>query len=389
VLIFILNILKKFLKKMKNNLYKILIISILCSNCGSKKETVTTEKDDQHTTSELLVRTSEQLKNTGIELGTPEFRSLNTMLDCTGRIELPPQHLISVHSKVAGFIRKVNYYSGEYVKKGVLLAIVENTEFVEKQRELLETKTKLYYAEREYNRRKSLSQGDAIAQKDVQQAEAEYQNLKTLHSGLQKELEVYGFNVAQIESIEQFQTQLSIFCPQSGYITQVNTNLGKKVHPDDELYQIIDKSDVHIELQVFAIDIPKVKENQRVTFHLAGSEQVFQAEVHTIGSMIDEQTKTVNIHCHLKNDNDAKYLTTGTFINANIETGVQNSLTLPNEAFVKEGDDYFVYVQKDVKGTQGFEKTKVETNLLGSSYRAVKGIAPKTQVVVKGAYYME
>jgi membrane fusion protein, heavy metal efflux system len=366
-------------------LYNILFISSLIASCGNKKEVTPSEPEEKTPSSSLLIRTPEQLSSVGIELGTPELRNINSTLDCTGRIELPPQHLISVHSKVPGFIRKVNFYSGEYVKKGVLLAIVENTEFVGKQRELLETKTKLYYAEREYNRRKTLSESDAIAKKEVQQAEADYQNLKTIYSGLQKELSIFGFNVAQIESTEQLQTQLSIFCPQNGFITQVNTNLGKKVHPDDELYQIIDKSDVHIELQVFALDIPKLKDKQRLTFHLAGSEQVFQAEVHTIGSMIDEQTKTVNVHCHLKNDNDAKYLTTGAFVNASVEIGVQKALTLPNEAFVKEGDDYFIYIKKE----NGFEKMKIETNLSSATHKVIKGLDSKAQVVVKGAYYME
>jgi cobalt-zinc-cadmium efflux system membrane fusion protein len=290
-----------------------------------------------------------------------------------------------VHSKVAGFMKKVNFYSGEFVKKGTLLAIVENTEFVGKQREMLEFKTKVFYAEREYNRRKNLAEGDAIAKKEIQQAEADFQNLLTAYQGVKKELEVFGFNVDNIEQTGQLQTQLSIFAPQSGFITQVNTNLGKKVSPDDELYQIIDKTDIHIELEVFAIDVPKLKDNQSVVFNIPGSTQEFKATIHTIGSLIDEKTKTVNVHCHLQNESDAKYLTAGTGITAQVKVGVHSALCVAREALVKENEAYFIFVKKG----DAFEKTKVEIGISNDDFVEIKNWDNKEDVITKGAYYVQ
>ena len=70
--------------------------------------------------------------------------------------------------------------------KGQVVAVIENPEFIELQRSYLESKSKLEYAEAEFNRQRDLNKENINSAKTYQMAAAEYKSLQSTVCALTK-----------------------------------------------------------------------------------------------------------------------------------------------------------------------------------------------------------
>ena len=123
---------------MKYTSYLILLFFFLYS-CSANNEA---GSETEESAEETLITDIETLlnDNPNIKIGKAEFRNVKHDIACTGRIELPPDEMISVHSKSNGYIENIPHIAGDYVRKGEKLLDYTNIELIEKQRILLESK---------------------------------------------------------------------------------------------------------------------------------------------------------------------------------------------------------------------------------------------------------
>jgi cobalt-zinc-cadmium efflux system membrane fusion protein len=141
---------------------------------------------------------------------------------------------------------------------------------------------------------------------------------------------------------------------------------------------------MHLELQVFAKDIPQLKENQRIECQMPGGVRTYTAEVHLVGKMIDPETKTTMVHGHF--ENEPIDLIPGTYVQARIYTDAKEILAVPNSAIITEGSEHYIFVKK----VNGFVKTKVITGKFNGQYIEIEplNLGTDEQLAVKGAYYI-
>jgi len=206
-------------------------------------------------------------------------------------------------------------------------------------------------------------------------------------SGLRSKLALLGINTSQVES-GNFQNSITLYAPISGYVTQVNVNIGMFVNPTDVMFKIVDTEHLHAELTVFEKDVPKLKIGQKVRFTLANETTERIATVYLIGREIRED-RTVRIHCHL--DKEDMELLPGMYLKAYVEAGTQSVAALPDKAIVNfEGNDYiFINVPSDEKGTHHFKMVQVVKGVSELNYTEVqlpKDISPESSIVINGAY---
>src|SRR5665648_685387 len=116
---------------MKNTLLKISVVLLVATviACGNS-----TENEENENIIEL---TDAQLKNTQIVVGKAQLRTLGSEISVNGIIDVPPQGNISINIPYGGFLKFTEMLPGSRVKKGQLLAVIENPEFVDIQQEYL------------------------------------------------------------------------------------------------------------------------------------------------------------------------------------------------------------------------------------------------------------
>lgn len=364
----------------------IIAMALFIAGCGSGEKPVAAE---EHRVAENSVElTAGQYKTVDIQMGSVEMKSLSGTIRVNGMLDVPPQNLVSISSPFGGTLKNTELLQGMKVRKGQVVAMIQNPEFIDVQQDYLDFKSQLEYLKLEYERQEELAAGNANAKKTVQKAKSEYESMRARVNGLKARLQLMNIAVSSLEK-GHIQNSAPLLSPINGYVTQVNTNIGAYVTPSDVLFKIADTDHLHAELTIFEKDVPKVKVGQKVRFTLANEDKERTATVYLIGREVGSD-RTVNVHCHL--DKEDRELLPGMYLKALIESGSTKVSALPNSAIVNfEGASYiFVEGKANHTGEHLFEMMEVKTGVSELGYTEV--ILPSNRnwktakIVVNGAY---
>nr|WP_295923241.1 efflux RND transporter periplasmic adaptor subunit [uncultured Dyadobacter sp.] len=371
---------------MKNIAFVCIMLAGMLSCSAPKEEAGEKEEAPAGTEAGNVVELTEaQYQTADIRLGSMETRSLSGAITANGMIDIPPQNLVSISAPLGGFLRKSDLLQGVKVRKGQVIAVIENPDFIPMQQEYLETQSKLEYAQAEYKRQSELSKEQVSAQKTLQQSASELKMLTVRLAGLRERIRTAGIDLAQLDK-GAIVNHAEIRSPIAGSVTAVNVNLGKYVNPTDVMFEIVDTDHLHVELSVFEQDIPKVKLGQLVRFTVSnspGKEDL--ARVYLINQKINED-RTVRVHCHLEKEDHA--LLPQNFVKAIIETGATPVHALPNQAIVDFESKSYVFVAQD-STARGFEMIEIARGISENGFTEVRsgdGIRKGARIVVNGAY---
>jgi len=381
----------------------IIIFTAVILAVGCKNGTPDTPVEEIHEQEDSVVELSEaQMRTAGVELGKIEEKQISGTIRVNGVLDVPPQQLVSISAPLGGFVKSTVLLQGSKVRKGQVIATIENIDFIQIQQDYLEAKSNLEFSKIDYERQQQLATENVNSAKTLQQSKANYANWNAKYNGLLEKLKVLNVNMASVEQGNVTST-INLYSPINGYVTQVNVNIGKFVNPIDVLFEIVDTEHLHAELIVFEKDVPRLKIGQKVRFTLANETKERQATVYLIGRQINTD-RTIQIHCHI--DKEDKELLPGMYLTGIVETGGVLVPALPDEAVVDyQGKKHlFVVVEDppekvpsnsqaegsdgDLKGGQ-FEMLEVKVGHNEFGYTEV--IVPENfnrnrRVAVKGAY---
>jgi len=379
------------------NIFKIigvLLLLVILGSCSNKtaqnkddKEKNTTSQDEHLNSVSLQQKQLDVMK---IKLGKIKYVNLGSTLKVNGQLELPPQRKASVSAIVGGRVKSVAVIEGDYVNKGQVLARLNNPEFISMQRDYLSAKSNISFLEKNYLRKKALFKDSIASAKSFQEAEASFNQAKSVLNATKANLKLIGLDIALIEKGEIVST-VPIVSPIKGYVQKIDINIGKFVSPEQEMFDIVDNEHLHIGLKVFEKDIDKVKVSQKVLFALTTKpEKIYEGEIFALGRAFEMDTRAVKVHAKIIGAHQG--LLSGMFVEARIITSNKKVNALPNGAFVSEkGLNYIFMQRKRTKDKIEFEKIQVNKGVSDLGYSEVVFIykIPKNAIiVVKGAYYL-
>ncbi len=369
---------------MKNRIALFLLITTLWTGCSTKDKGAETSIA-QPTEIAHVNLTQEQHKLLGIVLGQPSLRSMNGLIKANGMLDVPPQNMVTVSAPLGGFVKSTELLQGMKVKKGQTIIVLEHPDYIQLQEDYLTSKNQLEFLDLEYKRQEELAKENVTAAKALQQAKSNYFGTKAKVQGLKAKLKLININPQELENGE-IQNTVSIPSPISGFVTEVNVNVGKHVNPMDILFKIIDTEHLHAEAQVFEKDVPRLKIGQLVRVYLSNEHKERLAKVFLIGKEITPE-RTVRVHCHLEGEDPS--LIPGLYFKALIETDPQQVTTLPNEAVVDFDNKQYVFVEKK---SGDLEYEMVEISRLMSEEEFTEVALPLQiggrKIVLKGTYAM-
>lgn len=370
-----------------------ILITFFAVSCGSKKEEVKVEtetaKKDSATVRDEIVITTEQYKIANVKTGKVEQRNLSSVIKVNGTIDVPPQNAVSISAPLGGYLKSAGLLQGQAVRKGQVLAVIENAEFIDIQQTYLESKSRLEFLSLEYKRQQELRKEDVNSAKTFQQVASEYKMMQAKISGLEQKLALIGISKSAVSAGRISRTS-NLYAPISGFITASNVNRGKYVTPSDVLYELSDKSDVHLALNVFEKDIRNIRVGLPIRFGLSNeTEYNRQATIYLIGKATGADG-TIPVHSHLGSKTDPALLP-GMYVKALIETRTANVNALPVEAVVQSDGKDYVFVLKDTaQGQVTFKMVPVIKGNEEGGYVAVEfpqGFDVSSAIVaLKGAY---
>lgn len=352
----------------------------LVYGCGGKAGDKTAEAvvpaDPQ-----LVTLTAEQAANIGLKTSIPVEQEMSGVLKLSGQIDVPPQNLVSVSIPLGGYLKSTRMLPGTHVRKGEVLAVMEDPQYIQLQQDYLIAKNRLGYAAREYERQKELNSTKAGSDKVLQQAESEFKGLSIDTRALQARLGLIGIDARKLTENSISKT-VYIYSPISGYISKVNVNIGKYVTPSDVIFELVNPEDIHLNLTVYEKDLDKLAVGQSVTaFTNDKPDRKYATKVILVGHSLGED-RSAEVHCHFERYD--KSLVPGMYMNAEIRVKNSKEKVLPEEAFVSFENTDYVFVQEQART---FRMVPVQKGPSENGLTAlVSANLDGRQVVTSGAY---
>ncbi|MFC4220080.1 efflux RND transporter periplasmic adaptor subunit [Flagellimonas marina] len=345
----------------------------------------------QHHEEAHISLTQSQAEDAGFTYGTFDQEEIKIPIEANGNIELPPNNIASISSLLDAFVVKINFLEGDVVKKGQVLVELKDPAYVKLQQEYLSVYGRLNYLKQELDRQQILNDADVGAKKNLQQAQSEYSAKKAELAALKEQLTYVGISADAIEN-GKIQNRVYLRAPFGGTVTSVSAHNGEKVMSGQEIMQVINREHMHLELQVFQKDIPKVRKGQMVRFTVPAFEDspVFEAEVSLVGKNLDMDSKTIRVHAHFEEN---EMLIPGLYTEAKIMQDSKKTRVLPTSAIILDKGTSYFFIKVGTNGKEiNFEKVAFEPGIKSDQYVEVKSYAEiqdTTAIVLKGAYTLK
>lgn len=382
-----------------------------CGNESSKKQEGETEAHEEHAEGNITTLTKAQMQSIGVVFGSIEKKQLTSSLKANGILKVPNQNRASITALLGGVVKSIRVQSGSQVRKGDVIATLTNTSFITMQEEFISTSSRVVLAEQEYKRQSELQAGNAGTLKTLQQAEAELKALRVRKTSLHRQLELIGIKTSTLSEV-RIQSEISVISPINGSVSEVLINIGSFVDANKPVAEIIDNSQLHVDLFVYEKDLPKLRIDQTIHFTLTNNTgKEYDAKIYGISNTFEQNTKAISVHAVVSGDKSG--LIDGMNITALVSLEKATVDAIPTDAIVSyQGNDYIFIVtkveeqhheeengkaeeehkhEKAVDGTLTFERIPVHkgTSEIGfSEITLLKEIPVESEIVIKGAFFI-
>jgi cobalt-zinc-cadmium efflux system membrane fusion protein len=271
-----------------------------------------------------------------------------------------------------------------HIKKGEVIATMEDQQYIQLQQEYLMEKSKLAFSENEYRRQKELNVTKASSDKVFQQSEMEFKNQRITLSALSEKLRLIHINPETL-SEASLSRSINIYSSIDGFVSKVNVNIGKYVNPSDIIFELINPSDIHLNLKVFEKDLDKLSIGQKlIAFNNNQSAKKYPCEIILVSQDLSED-RSADVHCHFEAYD--KTLLPGMYMNAEVEIIMNNVASINEDAIVSHDGKDYVFLSKSKTEFELVEIKKGNSENNFTEVNALDGRDLKnSKIVVKGAY---
>jgi membrane fusion protein, multidrug efflux system len=227
-----------------------------------------------------------------------DARELRITLPLSG--SLMPLVQATVKSKVAAEVRETLVREGMQVKRGQVIAQLDTADlrahYATQQATLDETKAKLALANKNHDINQMLLKQKYISQNAFD----------TAHNSVEVAEATVKSASSQLEIAQRAMDDATIRAPIDGIISKREIQQGDKVSPDSPLFSIMDLSQMTLEAQVPASEIPRIKLGQDVTFAVDGfQDRRFTGKVTRVNPATEAGSRAIKVYIAVNNNDGA------------------------------------------------------------------------------------
>ena len=334
-----------------------------CLICGMKLIPL---KDEANEINPAAISMSETaMKLADIQTAIVRKNTAVKQVRLDGKVDADERLLFTQSSHIPGRIERLTVdFTGDYLKKGQVIAYIYSPELVTAQEELFEAK-KI---------------------KDTQ---------PQIFSAAREKLKNWKLSDEQINDILKTgkpQDNFPVLADVSGYVTHKMVNPGDYVQKGKGLYQIVDLSRVWVMFDVYESDLAWIKKGDMVNFTIASLPgENFSGSISFIDPVINPKTRVAKARIEVINTGHKlkpEMFASG-LVDARLSAG-SNNLTVPKTAVMWTGTRSVVYVKHVSASGVNFILREVTLGpALGDSYIVEKGLQPGEEVAIHGTFSID
>ena len=381
---------------MKHAIPAVIVFAIVAGACGRRDQPSAAAKaaaaappEASSTTPAYFTVPADQMSH--IQIVPVRSSAFETELRTTGTVDWDNDHTTQAITQVSGPIARILVDTGTRVTAGQPLLYVASPDVTAAFANYRKAQNKVDLAKRNLDRSRDLFEHKAIAQRDFEQVQADYNDAMTDLETAAQALRILGVPPKEIEAAQRADTvrpELPMRAPISGTIVQKLVNPGQVIQAGTtNAFVISNVATVWVQAHVYEQDLSKIRIGDTADVRAASYPTTFHGKVTYVGNMLDPATRTTpvrivtaNPHGELKKDQ---------FVDVVLHDKTEHdALVVPTSAVLYDAENLpFVYVQVE---SGKFAQRPVSLGAQhGDVTEVVKGVTTSDRVVAQGSLFLQ
>jgi cobalt-zinc-cadmium efflux system membrane fusion protein len=273
-----------------------------------------------------------------------------TVVKTTGTVDWDNDHTSQAITQVSGPITRILYDTGVRVAAGQPLLYVASPDISGAFSAYRKARNRLALAKQNLERNKDLLEHKAIAPRDFEQVQADYNDAETDVETAMEGLKILGVPENEVAEAEKqsatVRLELPMRSPIAGTIVQKMVNPGQVIQAGTTAAFVISNvSTVWVQAHVYEKDLRSLRVGDVADVKSGAFPDVFRGEVTYIGSMLDPATRTTPVR--IVTGNPDGFLKKDQFVDVTIrDKSSRDALVVPTSAVLYDPENLpFVYVR--------------------------------------------
>lgn len=359
--------------------YILCMAGLLCFACTTKQEEASDRNFQVNGDTVRVVADSPVMA----KIKTDEVKTApyQASFSVSGVVEAIPNHYAQIASPFSGRITQSFVRLGQKVHKGSPIFEISSPDFFDTGKNYYQAKQEMDLAEKSLKREKDLLANKVGVQKEVEEAEVNYELKRKDYENALAALKVFQINPDEMVLGQP----LVVRSPIDGEVVGNNIVIGQYFKDDaDPIAVIADLNRVWVAANVKEKDLALISNLKQVDIALvAYPGKTFTGEIYHVSEMLDEETRSVQVL--IECDNPERMMKPAMYASVKLTDEATETVLIPTSAIMQREDD--AYVMLDKGDNLYVRRSVVIAGIDGNKSIISSGLEAGDKIVTEGAFY--
>lgn len=370
-----------------------LVLAVALAGCGSsqsrnaEKMTSFSSRQSSAFTPELFTIPQDQMSH--VQVVTIQPQKMTRTLRLTGAVAYNAFKTTPVITQVGGPVSRILVVPGQQVKQGQAMLDVTSPDYSLLVDTYLKARDSFRVADKNYDRAQDLYKHNAIAERDLLQAESDRNQAQADLNASEESIRILGIKNPEDLVKAPASAEIPVVAPISGEVVERLVSPGQVMQAGQtQAFTISDLSTVWVLANVYQDDLSSVHMGDNVVVQTdAYPTTTFHGRISYISAALDPNTRT--LQARIVVDNPGGKLKRDMYCTATVTAGtISNAIAVPDAAVLRDDQNQpFVYVatgsnQFGRRGVTIGESANGQTQILS-------GLSPGEKIVGDGSLFLQ
>jgi membrane fusion protein, heavy metal efflux system len=358
-----------------------------CSSSQNANEmTSYSSQASKSATPELFTIPEDQMSH--VQVVTVKPVKLTRTLRLTGAVAYNAFKTTPVITQVGGPVSRILVVPGQHVRGGEPMLEVASPDYSQLLATYLKARDTFRVADKNYARAQDLYQHNAIAERDLLQAESDHDQAQADLNASEQAMKILGIKNPDDLAKAPSSAEIPVIAPIAGEVVERLVSPGQVMQAGQtQAFTISDMSTVWVLANVYQNDLAYVKMGDNVVVQTDAYPDSFHGRISYVSAALDPNTRT--LQARIVVDNPGEKLKRDMYCTVTVTAGaIQNAISVPDASVLRDDENQpFVYVEN---GANQFGRRAVE---IGESQNGqtqiLQGLSAGEKVVGDGSLFLQ
>jgi membrane fusion protein, heavy metal efflux system len=343
-------------------------------------------QESKAATPELFTIPPDQMSH--VQVVTIEPVKLTRTLRLTGAVAYNAFKTTPVITQIGGPVSRILVVPGEHVRAGQPLLEVTSPDYSQLLDTYIKAREGFRVADKNYARAQDLYQHQAIAERDLLQAESDRNQAQADLNASEQSMKILGIKNPEDVAKAASSAEIPVIAPIGGEVVERLVSPGQVMQAGQtQAFTISDMSTVWVLANVYQADLAYIKTGDDVVVQTDAYPESFHGRISYVSAALDPNTRTLQARVVV--DNPGEKLKKDMYCTVTVTAGaIQKAIAVPDAAVLRDDENQpFVYV---ATGANQFGRRGVE---IGQSENGqthiLQGLSAGEKVVGNGSLFLQ